>query len=479
MRTFQFSDAKSHKFWNIEVTGKSYTVTYGRVGSAGQTQTKEFAGPAQAEAAAEKLIKEKLAKGYHETTPRPVATGSVREALEAALRDNPDDRSAYAAYADLLMEQGNPQGEFIQVQLALEDEDRPAVERKKLQQREKALLKAHRSEWVGDWERLARQRGPDDGQVELPGPQPGAFERGILAQVSIDELTVACARALVRAPQARLVRRLYLGKFPLPDEDEYEPGPDVPEGVDDAGQYPLLRWPQLANLRVFQLGFGAEEDYDEYCSFNCWTDGDHAHDFVKQMPRLEELYLFAHRVNANKIFTLPLPHLRVLQLYHSRSYPLDRLAKNASLRNLTHLLCHPHGLEYDDNPYIQLAGLRALVHSPHLPSLTHLRLRLADFGDRGCSVIIGSGILNRLKVLDLRHGLITDEGARRLAACPELKHLELLDVSRNTLTPAGVAALHATGVPLQASRQHPPLAGEDVDTREELIGEYLCEGDIE
>ena len=28
MRTFQYSDAKSHKFWTIELTGKSFTVTY-------------------------------------------------------------------------------------------------------------------------------------------------------------------------------------------------------------------------------------------------------------------------------------------------------------------------------------------------------------------------------------------------------------------------------------------------------------------
>jgi predicted DNA-binding WGR domain protein len=40
MRTL--SDAKSHKFWNIEQAGSSFTVTYGRVGSTGQTQTKKF-----------------------------------------------------------------------------------------------------------------------------------------------------------------------------------------------------------------------------------------------------------------------------------------------------------------------------------------------------------------------------------------------------------------------------------------------------
>ena len=70
MRTFQFSDAKSHKFWNIEVTDTSFTVTYGKIGTAGQTTTKSFATPEKAQAEADKLVKEKLGKGYTETTPK-------------------------------------------------------------------------------------------------------------------------------------------------------------------------------------------------------------------------------------------------------------------------------------------------------------------------------------------------------------------------------------------------------------------------
>ena len=38
MRTFQLSDAKSHNFWNIDVQGDRFTVTYGKVGTAGQSR---------------------------------------------------------------------------------------------------------------------------------------------------------------------------------------------------------------------------------------------------------------------------------------------------------------------------------------------------------------------------------------------------------------------------------------------------------
>ena len=60
----------------------------------------------------------------------------LREALEAALVENPDDIAAHMAYADLLSDAGDPRGEFIQVQLALEDEACKGEARRRLQQRE-------------------------------------------------------------------------------------------------------------------------------------------------------------------------------------------------------------------------------------------------------------------------------------------------------------------------------------------------------
>src|SRR4051812_38097216 len=123
MRTFQLSDAKSHKFWTVDVSGASVTVTYGKVGAAGQTQTKTFATPEKARAEADKLIREKVGKGYAETTPR--AAVSAAEGLEAAIRANPADLLPWGVYADYLSEHDDPRGEFMRVQLALEDEALP------------------------------------------------------------------------------------------------------------------------------------------------------------------------------------------------------------------------------------------------------------------------------------------------------------------------------------------------------------------
>src|SRR4051812_47706463 len=106
MRSFQYSDAKSHKFWTIDVSGAAFTVAFGKVGSAGQTQTKTFPTAEKARAEADKLIAEKTRKGYVELTPKAVM--SDRDALEAAVKANPHDRAAHAALADYLLEHGDP-----------------------------------------------------------------------------------------------------------------------------------------------------------------------------------------------------------------------------------------------------------------------------------------------------------------------------------------------------------------------------------
>lgn len=65
-RELIYMDAKSSKFWTIEQQGVGHTVTYGRIGTKGQTSSKTFESEQAAKKDAEKLIKEKLAKGYVE-----------------------------------------------------------------------------------------------------------------------------------------------------------------------------------------------------------------------------------------------------------------------------------------------------------------------------------------------------------------------------------------------------------------------------
>ena len=66
-RVFVFQDFKSQKFWSIDVRGTDVIVNYGKLGTDGQTQVKNFSSAGEAEKAAGKLIAEKTKKGYVET----------------------------------------------------------------------------------------------------------------------------------------------------------------------------------------------------------------------------------------------------------------------------------------------------------------------------------------------------------------------------------------------------------------------------
>ena len=65
-RRFIYQDAKSDKFWDIEFEGTTQTVVYGKTGTAGREAVKEFATAEECTKESEKLISQKLKKGYTE-----------------------------------------------------------------------------------------------------------------------------------------------------------------------------------------------------------------------------------------------------------------------------------------------------------------------------------------------------------------------------------------------------------------------------
>jgi predicted DNA-binding WGR domain protein len=65
-RYFEFVSGSSQKFWEISVAGCSFTVRFGKIGTSGQTQTKTFADEITAKNQAERLVSEKVKKGYVE-----------------------------------------------------------------------------------------------------------------------------------------------------------------------------------------------------------------------------------------------------------------------------------------------------------------------------------------------------------------------------------------------------------------------------
>jgi uncharacterized protein (TIGR02996 family) len=470
MRAFVYSDGKSSKFWNIDLQGTRFYTSFGKAGTRGQTRLKDFASEAAAKTAHDLAIAEKLSQGYTETTEaKPPAPTPLGRSMEDALAESPDDVATHSAYADYLMEQGDPRGEFIQVQLALEDASRPAAERKKLRQREEALLKKHARQWLGDAGRFLH------GDWSGPGkPWEYRFRRGWLDSVRLLPFPDAAVVALSLSPEARLLRQLevvYDMRYHPFDFEPFLVGPraaltddeEENETYDGATiMPPLFASSHITNLRSFKIGF-SDEAQDDLRHSTCILVFEDSHalqliELLKRNPHTEELYLNTGLGDVAPLFKLrQAQNLRVLQYYfwcnymgdEHAGYPIRAIAESTSLRRLEVLRLHPGRGEV-----IDIEDLDALLRLPNLPALTHLQAHMTNFDTDDYQRIIDSGVLRRLKVLDLGYGNMTDAEARLFARSPDLRHLETLIVSRNALTDRGVAALRGTGVNVVADDQH-------------------------
>ena len=76
-RRFELVEGTSSKFWEIEVSESSHTVTFGRIGTKGQSKTKSFDSVPAAASDAAKLVKEKTGKGYREVAGAAPAGSAV------------------------------------------------------------------------------------------------------------------------------------------------------------------------------------------------------------------------------------------------------------------------------------------------------------------------------------------------------------------------------------------------------------------
>src|SRR5258706_807389 len=64
MPRYEFSEGTSNKFWEINLSGKSFSTTYEKVGRSGQTTNKTGKNDEEAKKEYDKLIAEKVKKGY-------------------------------------------------------------------------------------------------------------------------------------------------------------------------------------------------------------------------------------------------------------------------------------------------------------------------------------------------------------------------------------------------------------------------------
>ncbi len=80
-RHFEFVEGASNKFWEVWTDANEVHTRYGRVGAAGQTTVKKERSPEKAQTLYERLVREKLGKGYQEKSGSTKGRkGPVKEA---------------------------------------------------------------------------------------------------------------------------------------------------------------------------------------------------------------------------------------------------------------------------------------------------------------------------------------------------------------------------------------------------------------
>jgi predicted DNA-binding WGR domain protein len=89
-RHFINQENGSNKFWTIDLKGKKYEVVFGKMGSKGTSILKEFDSKEDCITEAEKLIREKLNKGYKEVADKSETFLYGRETFKATKKVMPE-----------------------------------------------------------------------------------------------------------------------------------------------------------------------------------------------------------------------------------------------------------------------------------------------------------------------------------------------------------------------------------------------------
>jgi uncharacterized protein (TIGR02996 family) len=353
-----------------------------------------------------------------------------RAALEAAIADDPDSREAVAVYGDWLLEQGDPEGELVAVQLALEERpgDLP------LRAREQTLITERTAA-------LARMYFVAMGAIREP-----IWRRGLLSGITVhgdaysNETAMACEE-LLADPCSRFLRDLTVRSVTVMHGDPTPGDGDLVAAIAKHGVPRTLR--RLAFLPLdFQIS---------------WTRLTDLSPAYPQLERLEELVIEAGDL---ALGTIDLPALRSLELVTGglRAHVIASIAAGG-LRALERLIVY-FGREAYGGTCTFADAERLLVDGALAPTVTELGLANCEFANELVEPLALAPLLGRLRRLDLSQGTLTDDGATALLAHADaFRHLEALDLSDNYLSLGMLGILRAAGLPISNGSQREPDEG--------------------
>lgn len=85
--------------------------------------------------------------------------------------------------------------------------------------------------------------------------------------------------------------------------------------------------------------------------------------------------------------------------------------------------------------------------------LIYLGLRNNEYSDAIANALIDAPIVERIKILDLSMGILTDRGLEDLLKCPAIERLEILNLTDNYLSENAIAKLQKLNVRVISDEQ--------------------------
>lgn len=184
---------------------------------------------------------------------------------------------------------------------------------------------------------------------------------------------------------------------------------------------------QLTNLRALFIGDGEEDQYMKsrrgLNDISLILDG---------YPKLEVLQVRGY-----------CEYLECGLLWHDHLKTLIVETANISDRAIAQICAlHLPALEYFElwlgRGYYHHAEstnrLLPVLFGESFPNLSYLGLRSSDYANQIAFAVVESPIIDRLAVLDLSMGNLTDEGAEALLNCPALNQLHTLNIACNCVS---------------------------------------------
>jgi len=202
---------------------------------------------------------------------------------------------------------------------------------------------------------------------------------------------------------------------------------------------------QLPHLRAIFFG---DITYQE-CEIS-WINQSDMTPLLNAYPDLQHFRVRG----ANRLRFQKLKHAQLISLsVESGGLHIDPLTDivGAKLPKLEHL-----ELWLGDSGYgaVEPGVLIPLLTGKQFPKLTYLGLRNYRRIDELCPLLAKSKLLDRIRVLDLSNGNISDEGLDALlVASAKLKKLERLDLHHHYLSNEGIERVQALGIPVDVSEQ--------------------------